>query len=73
LFYLKIFHKSEKTYFISNILFKLSSLPFLDTIDIFNAFHLDTDTEFVYTVIIIELSINFKKHLKNDYIKNHHF
>ena len=73
LFYFRIFHKSEKTHLISDILFKLSSSTFSNNIDTFNIFHINTDSESVYTVIMIELSINFKKHLKNNYIRNHHF
>ena len=73
MFCLKIFHKLKKTHFVFDILFKLSSSAFSDDINTFNAFHINTDSEFVYTVIMIELSVNFKKYLKNDYIKNHYF
>ena len=73
LFHFRIFYKSEKTHLVSDILFRLSSSAFSDDINTFNIFHVDTDSEFVYIIIIIKLSINFKEHLKNDYIKNHHF
>ena len=72
MFHFKIFHKSEKTYFISDILFRLSSSAFSDDINILNVFYVNADSESVYTVIMIELSINFKKHLKNNYIRNHY-
>jgi len=73
LFYFKIFYKLEKTHLISDTLFRLSNSVFLDDINILNALYIDTDSEFVYTVIMIKLSTNFKKHLKNDYIKNYYF
>ena len=73
LFCLRIFYKLEKTHLVSDALFRLSNSAFSDDINILNVFYIDTDSEFVYTVIIIKLSINFKKHLKNDYIRNHYF
>ena len=64
LFCFEIFHKLEKTHLVSNILLKLSSSTFSDDINILNVLHVSADSESVYTVIMIELSINFKKHLK---------
>ena len=43
LFHLKIFHKSEKTHFVFDILFRLSSSAFSDNINTLNTFHVDTD------------------------------
>ena len=73
LFCLKIFHKSDKTHFISDALFRLSSSAFSNDINILNVLYVNADSEFVYTVIMIELSADFKKCLKNNYIRNYHF
>ena len=64
LFHFKIFYKSEKIHLISDILFKLSSSVFSNDIDILNVLYVNADSKSVYTVIIIELSANFKKCLK---------
>ena len=73
LFCFRIFHKSEKTHLISDILFRLSSSTFSNDIDILNALHVNAHSEFVYIVTMIKLSADFKKCLKNDYIRNHCF
>ena len=72
MFHLKIFHKSEKTHLVSDVLFRLSSSAFSDDIDILNTLHVDTDSEPAYTATMIELSADFKECLKDDYIRNHH-
>ena len=64
---------------ILNVLSQLSSHAFSDDIESLDALHADTQTEvshirlnnFIYTIMIIELLTDFKKHLKNSYIKDH--
>ena len=72
LFHFRIFYKLEKTHLVSDALFRLSNSAFSDDINTLNILHVNTDSESVYTVIMIELSVNFKKCLKDDYIRNYH-
>ena len=62
-----------------NVLSQFSSHAFLNDIESLDVLHADTQTEvsharsdnLIYTVMMIELSVNFKECLKDDYIRNH--
>ena len=58
-FHLQIFHKSEKTYLVSDTLSQLSSKAFSDNIKFINTLHKDMK----YTITMIKLSEKFRKHL----------
>ena len=72
-------HKLRKMHLVSNVLSQLSSHAFSDDIESLDALHTDTQTEvshtrpdnLIYTVTMIKLLTDFKKHLKNSYIKDH--
>ena len=78
-FKLQIVHKLEKMHLVSDVLSWFSNHTFLNDIEFLDVLHADTQMKvshirlnnFIYTVMMIELSANFKKHLKDDYIKNH--
>src|SRR5436190_20218128 len=72
LFHLRIFHKPGKTHLIPDILSRLPSSAFSDDINTLNTLHVDADPEPAYTATMIELSANFKEHLKDDYTRDHH-
>ena len=78
-FKLQIMHKFRKMHLVSDVLSQLSSHAFLNDIESLDVLHTDTQMKvshvrlnnLIYTVMMIKLLINFKKHLKNDYIRNH--
>ena len=78
-FKLQIVHKFRKMHLILNVLSWFSSHAFLNDIESLDVLHTDIQmkvshirlNELIYTIMMIELSADFKKHLKNSYIKNH--
>ena len=78
-FKLQIVHKLKKMHLVSNALSQLSSHAFSDDIESLDALHTDTQMKvsharlnnFIYTIMMIELLTDFKKHLKDDYIRNY--
>ena len=71
LFNLQIFHKSDKTHLVSDILSWFFSKAFSDNIELLNALHVDILHENVkYTAIMIELSEEFRRCLQDEYQKD---
>ena len=70
-FNLQIFHKFDKTYLISDILFQFFNKAFSDNIESLNAFHVDVlHKNMKYTITMIKLLKEFRKCLQNRYQKN---
>ena len=62
-FHLQIFHKSEKTYLVSDTFSQLSSEALFNNIKFINILHEDMK----YTATMIKLSEEFRRHLQDRY------